>query len=87
MDLEAIVSELNNYLEEHAYLFDGEYYGEPSDIVANYGFGYVDGEQVLLHWITKGYIESSSIPVCELAKMIKFGLKEEKFIKIMNSCE
>lgn len=87
MDLEAIVSELNNYLEEHAYLFDGEYYGNPSDIVANYGFGYIDGEQVLLHWITKGDIESSSIPVRELAKMIKSGLTEEKLIKIMNSCE
>ena len=87
MDLEAIVSELNNYLEEHAYLFDGEYYGNPSDIVANYGFGYTDGEQVLLHWITKGDIESSSIPVRELAKMIKSGLTDEKLIKIMNSCE
>lgn len=87
MDLDAIVSELNNYLEAHACLFEGEYYGGASDVVANYGFGYSDDEQVLLHWIYKGDIERCSIPWCELANMVQTGLTDEKLIKIMNSCE
>ena len=85
-DIDIIVSELNNYLETHAYLFEGEFYGDSSEIVSHYGFGYTDGDERIFHWIEKGDIEVCSLTKDELRVIIEKGLTNESIIMIMDKC-
>ena len=85
-DIDDVVSALNNYLETHAYLFEGEYYGESSEIVSNYGFGYTKGSQRILHWVEGGDMEECSLTIDEIKAMIDKGLTDESLILIMEKC-
>ena len=85
-NIEEIVSALNNYMEEHAYLFDGEYYGEAADIVSNYGFGYVDDDDRIYHWVEGGDIEVCSLTQQEIITLIGDGLTDDTLVYIMNQC-
>ena len=86
-DMDGIVSALNNYLEAHAYLFEGEYSGDASDIVSNYGFGYADGDVHILHWIEGGDLEVCSLTLSEVVTLIDEGLTDESLTYIMEKCK
>lgn len=85
-DIDGVVSALNNYIETHAYLFDGEYFGCPSDIVSNYGFGYTEGDNRILHWIEGGDIEVCSLKLDEVRAMVNDGLTDKTIVRIMEKC-
>jgi len=85
-DIDGVVSALNNYIETHPYLFDGEYSGSPSDIVSNYGFGYTEGDNRILHWIAKGDIEVCSLKLDEVRTMINDGLTDKTIVRILEKC-
>lgn len=85
-DIDGVVSALNNYIETHAYLFDGEYFGSPSDIVSNYGFGYTEGNNRIFHWIEGGGIEVCLLKLDEVRSLINDGLTDKTIIQIMEKC-
>ena len=85
--LENIVSELNNYLETHAYLFDGEYCGEATDIVRRYGFGYSARGNKVQHLVYKGDLETCMIPPVKLKIMVERGLTDADMRYVMSRCE
>ena len=85
-DVEGIVSVLNNYLEAHAYLVDGEHCGDASDIVSNYGFGYVDDDEHIFHWVEGGDLEVCSLTKSEICALIDDGLTDLAFTFIMEKC-
>lgn len=85
-DIDGVVSTLNNYIETHPYLFDGEYFGSPSDIVSNYGFGYTVGDNRILHWIEGGDIEVCSFKLDEVRTMINDGLTDKTIVQILEKC-
>ena len=84
--IDFIVSTLNNYLETHAYLFAGEYCGEPSDIVSCYGFGYNNDCDRVLHWIEDGDGEECAFTLDEIESKICNGLTNESLVEIMEKC-
>ena len=86
-DIDGIVSTLNNYLETHAYLFEGEFSGDASDIVSNYGFGYADSDEYILHWIEGGDLEVCSLTQSEVVALIDEGLTDESLTYIMEKCK
>ena len=85
-DIDDVVSTLNNYIETHAYLFDGEYFGSPSDIVSNYGFGYMEGDNRIFHWVEGGDIEVCSLKPDEVRVIINDGLTDKAIVQIMEKC-
>jgi len=89
MEIDYIVSALNNYIETHAYLFEDEYCGDPSDIVSNYGFGYMDeeGDERVIHWVEGGDIETCSLTLDEIRKIVAEGLNDDSIVRIMENCE
>lgn len=84
--LESIVSALNNYLETHAYLFDGEYYGDAANIVSRYGFGYFVRGNKVQHLVYKGDLETCMIPLMKLKDMVERGLTDADMCYVMSRC-
>jgi hypothetical protein len=84
--IDDVVSTLNNYIETHSYLFDGEYFGSPSDIVSNYGFGYVEGDDRILHWVEGGDIEVCTLKLDEVRTILNDGLTDKTMVRIMEQC-
>lgn len=85
IEIDGIVSSLNNYLETHAYIFD--HYGDEANIVANYGFGYTDDDNHIFHWIEGGDLEVCSLTRSELIALIDEGLTDVTLSYIMEKCE
>ncbi len=85
--IDDIVSSLNDYLEAHSYLFEGESYGDASSIVSNYGFGYMDGDERIYHWIEGGDLEVCSLTQKEIVALIDNGLTDDAMTYIMKKCE
>ena len=84
--IDDVVSTLNNYIETHAYLFEGEYFGGPSDIVSSYGFGFTEGSNRILHWVEGGDIEECLLKPDEVRAMINDGLTDRAIVQIMEKC-
>lgn len=87
LSLDYIVSTLNNYLATHAYLFEGEYAGDASNIVDRYGFGYLVGSPRIRHWVYKGDVENCLVPIKRLNVMISRGLTDQDMCYVMAQCE
>ena len=85
--LESVVSALNNYLETHAYLFDGEYCGDETNIVSRYGFGYSARDNKVRHIVYKGDLETCMIPLPCLERMVERGLTDADVCYVMSKCE
>ena len=84
--LERIVSALNNYLEMHAYLFDGEYCGDATNVVSRYGFGYSERGNHVQHLVYKGELETCMIPLSMLRSMVERGLTDADMRYVMSRC-